>query len=72
MRLLLRWARILSAALAVMERRRWAGIGELTTSAEASGTVKSSMEPAASSCMLFETAAVRGWRECAGRLGRAR
>jgi hypothetical protein len=35
-------------------------MGVLTRSAEASGTVESSMEPAASSCMLFETAAVRG------------
>jgi hypothetical protein len=62
MRLLLRWARILSAAFAVMERLRLAGMGELTTSGVPSGTVESSMEPAASSCMLFETAAVRGIR----------
>jgi hypothetical protein len=44
-----------------MERRRWAGMGEFTTSAEASETVKSSMAPAASSCMLSETAAIRGF-----------
>jgi len=51
MRLLLRLARILSAAVAVKERSRWAGEDE--------GTGLSTVDASMSACMLFETARAR-------------
>lgn len=50
-RLLLRLARILSAAVAVNERSRWAGEGEVMA--------LSAVESSRSSCMLGETARAR-------------
>jgi len=68
MRLLLRLARILSAAVAVNERSRWAGENE--------GTALSTTDPSMSACMLSETARARtadvAWQRRSGVLGGTR
>lgn len=51
MRLLLRFVRILSAAVAVNERSRWAGEDE--------GTALMTVDPSMSACIATETARAR-------------